>query len=199
MKIFFPISIVTISVIIFFVVINPLYNNIKSLKNDVSTYNNALNSSTNLQKRRNSLLEKYRNISQKNKNRLDDFLPNTVNNIKFILEIERIANLHGMPLTDIKFEDRQNENSNNVSLGSKMVISNNISNSKSYGVFPVEFITEGSYNSFILFLKDIEHNLRIMDIKSISFAVPNSAVKIGNGINPNIYSYKLNIQTYWLK
>lgn len=192
MKILFPISIIIISIAIFFVVINPIFNNIKLLRTDISTYNDALSNSTNLQKRRNSLLERYRNISQNNKNRLNNLLPNTMNNIRFILEIEKIANSHSMPLTDIKFTDKHNTNSNNI-------VSSNISNSKPYGIFPVNFTTEGDYNSFILFLRDVEHNLRIMDINSISFTIPNYTAKIGDGINSNIYTYKLSIQTYWLK
>jgi len=198
MKILFPISLIIVSILLFFLVANPLYNNIKSLRSDVSTYNKALNNSTTLQKERDSLLEKYRDISNKDKSRLNSFLPDTVNNIKFILEIEQIANLHGMPLKDIKFDNIQN-NSNNMTSGNSMIVSNNNLRSKLYGIFPVEFVTQGSYNSFLLFLKDIEHNLRIMDIKSISFTVPNPITKSKSGINPNIYSYKLKVDTYWLK
>ncbi len=197
MKIFFPISLILISIILFFLVVNPLYNNIQLLSKDVSIYNKALDNSTILQRERDSLLEKYRNISQKDKYRLNNFLPDSVNNIKFILEIEQIANLHGMPLKDIKFEDKKQEKV--VSSGNNMIVSNNNLNSHAYGVFPVEFITEGKYNSFVLFLKDLEHNLRVMDIKSISFIVPKPVAKLANGVDPNIYSYKLNVDTYWLK
>jgi len=198
MKILFPISLIIVSILLFFLVANPLYNNVQSLRVDVSIYNKALNNSTTLQKERDSLLEKYRDISDKDKARLNSFLPNTVNNIKFILEIEQIANIHGMPLKDIKFDNAQNNN-NNMASGNNMIISTNNLKSKPYGIFPVEFVTQGSYNSFLLFLKDIEHNLRIMDIKSISFIVPNPVTKSKSGINPNIYSYKLNVDTYWLK
>jgi len=200
MKILFPISLILISGILFFLVVDPLYNNVKQLRTDVATYNLALDNSTQLQKARDVLLEKYRNIKEEDKDRLNNFLPNTVNNIKFILEIEQIANLHSMPLKNIKFEDKQQKEEDKISsLGSNMVISSTEMDSSSYGVFPVEFITEGSYDAFVLFLKDLELNLRVMDIKSISFVVPQPVSKPNDGYDPNIYSYTLEVETYWLK
>lgn len=200
MKILFPISLILISGILFFLIVDPLYNDVKELRMNVSTYNLALSNSTELQKSRDLLLEKYRNISQEDKYRLNKFLPNTVNNIKFILEIEQIANIHSMPLKNIKFENKQrSQEEKTSSSGSNMVISSNKIDSTAYGVFPVEFITEGNYDSFVSFLKDLELNLRIMDIQSISFVVPNLVDKSNGGYDPNIYSYKLKVETYWLK
>ena len=72
-----------------------------------------------------------------------------------------------------------------------------------YGIFPIEFVVDGNYDTFLAFLKDLEHNLRLVDIKSVSFVVPSaaatSAVSSGVTTNPNIYSYTLKIETYWLK
>lgn len=200
MKILFPISLLLISGILFFLVVDPIFTDVKQLKKDVTTYNNALSNSTELQKVRDSLLEKYRNISQEDKDRLSNFLPNTVNNIKFILEIEQIANLHSMPLKNIKFEERpQNQTEEKIVSGNNVIISNNKEDSLPYGIFPIEFITEGSYDSFIPFLKDLEKNLRVMDIQSISFAVPQPISKSESGYDPNTYSYTLKVETYWLK
>jgi len=200
MKILFPISLLLISGILFFLVVDPLFTDVKQLRTNVATYNSALDNSTELQKIRDSLLEKYRNISQEDKDRLNNFLPNTVNNIKFILEIEQIANLHSMPLKNIKFESaKPNSQDEKMISDSNMIISNNKQDSLPYGIFPIEFIIEGSYDSFILFLKDLEKNLRIMDIQSISFVVPQPVAKTDTGEDPNIYGYTLKVKTYWLK
>jgi len=47
----------------------------------------------------------------------------------------------------------------------------------------------------------LEHNLRLVDVKSISFLVPAAGTGAGAGAttNPNIYSYTLKIEIYWLK
>ena len=71
-----------------------------------------------------------------------------------------------------------------------------------YGIFPMEFIIEGRYETFISFMKELEKNLRLVDIKSVSFNVPQqSSGGDGGGISadPNVYSYTLKVETYWLK
>jgi len=107
MKLLLPISFIIISGVLFFAFVNPLYNDVSQLRTDMATYNTALDNSTQLQKTRDDLIAKYNNITEDDKDRLEHFLPNTVNNIKFILEIEQLANLHNMPLTDIKFDPQQ--------------------------------------------------------------------------------------------
>lgn len=200
MRIFFPISLILVSIIIFFLVVDPLYGNVKQLRSDVSVYNKALDNATNLQKTRDALLEKYRNIKQEDKDRLAKFIPNTVNNINFILEIEQVANLHSMPLKNIKFDDKNlPENQKEENTEGNTLLSIESEDNLPYGTFPIEFITEGRYDSFLSFLKDLEINLRLMDIKEVSFLVPQITDKSGAGYDPNIYSYTLKVDTYWLK
>ncbi len=205
MKFIFSILLIIISVILFFWIVNPLYSDVSNLRAEVATYNVALNNSKELQATRDQLTENYKNINKSDKERLERFLPNTVNNIRFILEIERIANMHSMPIKNVRFQPEKvsGDNSSDITKnpskqGTTVVTSGNQGASLPYGSFPIEFTTEGDYNTFVLFLKDLEHNLRLIDIKSISFTVP--AVQDKNGtINPNIYTYNLKIETYWLK
>lgn len=175
-----------------------------SLRTEVATYNVALNNSKELQATRDQLTENYKNINKLDRERLERFLPNTVNNIRFILEIERIANMHSMPIKNVRFQPERvsgdgtpDVNKTPAKQGTTVVTSGNQATSLPYGSFPIEFTTEGDYNTFVLFLKDLERNLRLIDIKSISFTVP-QADKSGI-INPNIYTYNLKIETYWLK
>jgi hypothetical protein len=197
MKFLLPISFILIAGVLFFTVTDPFFKDVSKLRADVSVYNTALDNSKELQKTLDSLVEKYRNIKQDDKDRLQNFLPNTVNNIKFILEIEHIANLHNMPIKNIKFEAQQA--SNPTSVNGNIVI-NNSADSKSYGVFPIEFTTEGNYDTFVAFLEDIEKNLRLVDVKSISFTVPPPASgRAGDLFSPNVYTYTLKVETYWLK
>lgn len=205
MKFIFSILLIIISIILFFWIVNPLYSDVSTLRTEVATYNVALNNSKELQATRDQLTENYKNINKLDRERLERFLPNTVNNIRFILEIERIANMHSMPIKNVRFQPEKvsgdvSSDANKVvtpKQGTTVVTSGNQVASLPYGSFPIEFSTEGDYNTFVLFLKDLEHNLRLIDIKSISFTVPQPDK---NGIiNPNIYTYNLKIETYWLK
>jgi hypothetical protein len=203
MRLILPISFIIIAVILFFVVVDPLYGDVKQLKTEVATYNIALNNSTELQKTRDSLVEVYKNIKIEDKERLSHFLPSTINNIELILEIEKIANLHGLPIKNITFESTNPENqdpANTAGTSNTVVVAeNNPSDYLPYGVFPMDFIVEGKYDTFLAFLNDLEHNLRLVDIKSISFTVPSPVTSLTDKTNPNIYSYTLKVETYWLK
>ena len=199
MKLVFPILFIGIVVALFFVVSDPLYGDIKQLKTDVSTYNVALNNSTELQKTRDSLIEIYKNIKIEDRDRLIHFLPSNIGNIELILEIEKIANLHGMPIKNIKFDTKNLESQNLTGKDSIIVAESDPSDYLPYGVFPMEFIIEGKYDTFVSFLKDLERNLRLVDIKSISFIVPPFVIDPQNIDGPSIYSYTLKVETYWLK
>lgn len=185
------------SVAVFFLAVDPFYKEVSALRGDTAVYDTALSNSTNLRKTEDSLIKSYNEIRDEDKERLEKFLPSSVNNIQFILEIERIANLHNMPVKDIKFEP--NRKSTVAAAGSNTIVSSVSTDNRPYGVFPIEFSTEGKYDAFVLFLKDLETNLRLVDIKSISFAVPNNNGKMINGEDPNVYKYTVKVETYWLK
>ena len=202
MKLILPLIFIIISGAIFFLVANPIISQVKELNTDISTYNAALANSTNLQEVSDSLITTYKGITQENKNKLDKLLPNTVNNIKFVLEVEQIANLNGMPIKDISLGSVGTADT--ASNGNGETLLQQGVSSLPYGVFPIEFSTEGKYDTFVLFIKDLEQNLRLMDIKSVAFSVPtqnnNNIVNgINNNVDPNIYKYDLKVETYWLK
>jgi Tfp pilus assembly protein PilO len=211
MKLILPISFLAIVGVLFFFVIDPIYKDVRQLKSDVSTYNVALDNSTELQKTRDSLIETYKNIKKEDKERLNHFLPSTINNIELILEIEKIASLHGMPIKDIKFDSMNVGAKDTTVPASKdkdvVVAEANPKDYLPYGIFPISFSVDGDYNTFVAFLTDLERNLRLVDIKSISFTVPSPSQNAGgstqggnvNQTNPNIFSYSLKVETYWLK
>jgi len=197
MRFIFPLSFIIISAILFFIVANPLYKEVTVLRTDVALYDTALVNSKELQATQDKIFEEYKKITDSDKQRLEVFLPNTANNIRFILEMEQIALLNSMPIKNIKFETPDPSKA-------PVADTNEISSLKSYGVFPIEFTTEGKYETFALFLKAIENNLRLVDVKSISFKVPdptdpNLKNNRDQPSDPNVYTYRLKVETYWLK
>lgn len=202
MKLITSILFIIISVVIFFVFIDPFYGEVRQLNTDVSTYNTALNNSTELQKMRDSLIETYKNVTTDDKDRLAHFLPSTIGNIELILEIEKIASLHGMPVGNITFDTKNlTTNTSGTTSGTNNVVvaATDPADNLPYGIFPMEFVIEGKYDTFVTFLKDLELNLRLVDVKSISFNVPAPSTSQGNTTDPNIYTYTLKVNAYWLK
>jgi len=195
MKLISSILSIIISVALFFTVINPLYSDIKQLKIDTETYDKALNNSTELQNVQDSLVSSYKKIKQSDKDRLSQLLPDSINNIELILEIEKIANLHGLPIKNIKFNAGDLESDSTATNNTTNIITASTSKNLDYGIFPLDFSIEGNYDTFISFLKDLELNLRIVDVKEISFSSSSSS----SDIDSDSYSYSLKVQTYWLK
>jgi hypothetical protein len=91
MRFITPIILTGIAITFFFVVTNPLYNSISVIKAEGASYNEALDNSKALANVRDQLTAKSNNIDSDNLIKLQKLLPDNVNNIRLILEIEKIA------------------------------------------------------------------------------------------------------------
>ena len=179
----------------FFVVVNPLYENVSLKREQVASYDEALNNSKALEAERDKLTQKYNSFYPENLSRLQKLLPDNVDNIRLILEIEKIASPYGMVLKDVKYDVA---NKDAAALQAVSAIQKEETSArKDYDIWNLEFSTQGTYNNFINFTKDLENNLRVVDISSIQFFSNTSA-----GLNPSLaeaYKYSFKIRTYWLK
>lgn len=189
MKIIFQILIIAILGVFSVTYIVPEYKEIVDLRNQVLDYDNALNNAKSLEYKRDEILSSYNSISKTNKERLERILPNideeleTSGVIALILEIDKIASENGLRITDIAFSKP---------------IEGSTSNNEDYTMSTVGFKIETSYNTFLSFLKDIESNLRIFDIKKISFSAP-TPTRDKPIVNTGVLEYSFELQTYWLK
>jgi len=98
MRFIMPIILITISITLFFVFANPIYNEISVLRGEVASYNEALDNSKALENERDKLTAKYNAINPENLTKIAKLLPENVDNIRLILEIEQIALPYGMVL-----------------------------------------------------------------------------------------------------
>ncbi len=196
-----PIILIGIAIAVFFTFTNPIFNDISTLKAQVTSYDEALNNSKALENERDKLTQKYNSINPENLTKLAKLLPENVDNIRLILEIEQIAAPHNMILKDVKYSTPSNANSVTSASSSNGVLGGNtVSKSvpKDYGIFELEFSTSGTYDNFINFTKDLESNLRIVDISSVEFSSEGSSSG-GKSTTSDIYKYNFKIKTYWLK
>lgn len=213
MRNLFPIIFIIISIVLFFTVVNPMYSKAKKVKSDVSVYNTALTNATKLQKTRDDLVKNYHNVTDSDKIKLDHFLPNTVDNIQLILQIQNIATAHGLVLKNIKFDSASDSGKTTENQNQAMPANNvtanaatNAANNLPYGTFDISFSVDARYEDFISFLKDLETNIRLVNVKNISFNVPaptdKNTTRSSGGeapLDPSIFTYTLKVQTFWLK
>lgn len=192
MRFVLPIILIAISITAFFFYVNPMYTDVKALRASVADYDKALSRAKELQKTRDDLVSAYNAIPKDDIDRIVKFLPNSVDNIELILQIQQIASIHGMAIKDINFTPPAESDSEAPDPRVKANTAN------AFGVFELDFKTSASYDQFIAFLKDLEQNLRLIDTSSISFSVP-QPTKVKTGVDLNTYDYAFKIKTYWLK
>jgi Tfp pilus assembly protein PilO len=193
-----PIFLIGIAVAFFFLFTNPMYNDISTLNLNVASYNSALDNSKMFENERDKLTAKYNAIDSDNLIKLQKLLPENVDNVRLILEIGQIALPYGMVLKDVKYNVTQANT--NATTTEPVVQGGMITTPNDYGIFDLEFSTSGTYDNFINFTKDLESNLRIVDISSIIFSSSSASVDNNPKTNSSeIYKYDFKIKTYWLK
>lgn len=69
-----------------------------------------------------------------------------------------------------------------------------IAETKGFGEIDVSFSVVGDYESFKVFLKDLEKSLRIFDVQSVSFSVPEFGERVAGG-----FRFGVNMKTYYNK
>ena len=190
-----PVILIGVAITGFFVLVNPMYKEVSALKAQAASYNQALDNSKALEDERDKLTKKYSDIDPENLEKLLKLLPDSVDNIRLILEIEKIASPYGMVLKDVKYDTEKKDTSPDGSISPIAQLNNDLAN-KDFGAWDLEFSTEGSYPNFLNFMRDLESNLRIVDVSSIQFTAGDTTSK---NITSENYKYGFKIRTYWLK
>ncbi|MFH1454962.1 MAG: hypothetical protein ABIF22_01435 [bacterium] len=148
------------------------------LKEELLKYDDILNSSTKIIAQRDVLVAKKNTITEVDKNRLERLLPSNIDNIRLIIEISKIA-------------EGRNLIAKNISVGDMAKITSDTigGDNTPYGTLSLKFTVNSSYNNFLNLLKDLENNLRLVDITNISF----------NATESGFYDFNISLNTYWLK
>ncbi len=188
------IILIGISVVVLTMFSGPIYKDIGDLKAEQKTYDDALSNSKSLEIARDELTKKYSSITLDNLDKVRKLLPDNVDNIRLILEIEKIALPYGMALKDVRYNSMASDTATEQPKSFSRV--GEVGNQK-YGSWDLEFSVSTNYTNFLNFTRDLEKNLRIVDITSLQF---DSAGSLNaNKAIPEIYRYNYKIKTYWLK
>lgn len=194
-----PIVIIIAALGLFFSYVNPRYQEIKGLQAQVAAYDNALNNAKQLEETKAQLLATYNDIPQDNIEKLNKLLPDNVDNIRLILEIESIGAKYGMGIKDVQFNadaTKKNQAASPIEASTDQTQLEN----KDYGVFDMSFSSDGTYPNFVLFMKDLEKSLRLVDVKGVDFASSDATAAAPSfGQSKDVIKYKIDIRTFWLK
>jgi len=179
MKGLFPLVAVAVAIALFYWYIDPTYASIKELRAQQATLDVALNRSLELQQARDELLSKYNTFSQDELGRLEKLLPDHVDNVRLILDLDGIASRYGMRVRNVSIEEPRNTRTANA-IGV---------DDTQYESLVLSFTVSGQYSTFRQFVADLERSLRIVDIVGLSFSANDEGV----------YDFTVSLRTYWLK
>lgn len=181
MKNIWPIILIAISVGLFFFYIDPAYKEIQELGLQKQEYDTVLANAEEFQKKRDELRQKYNQFSPDEVEKLRKLLPDTVDNVRLILDIDNIATQHDIVIQNISIIQSESNNKQSSSRSTS-----------AYGEIGVSFSFSASYSQFRSFLRDLEDSLRLVDITDITASKTKSTE--GSGLN-----YTMSLKTYWLR
>ncbi len=179
MKLLTPILCLLIAVGIFVWYLNPTYLKLKTVLAEQATYDHALSRSRELQDVRDQLLSRYNTFPQQDLARLQKLVPDHVDNVRLILDLDSMATKYGMRVRNVAIEQGDSRASNGqIGPGDA-----------SHESVVLSFTISGSYDTFRNYLADLERSLRLVDVVGLSF----------NANETGIYDFTVDIKTYWLK
>ncbi len=198
MKSLTPIILIVLSIGIFLFLIDPQYKKIQVTNAEIAENNKTLEIANKLKSKKDELSAKYNQISQEEKGQLEKLLPDTVDNVRLIIDINNIANQFGIVIRNINIDTKEDSPSTPKGVISqtsnfegvlKQDAIKYVDTSK-IGVISFSFSVSAKYEVFLQFLKQLEESLRIVDIRNI---------EITQGSGSVFYDYKVTLDTYWLK
>jgi len=184
---------IILAVGIYFTVIQGQLAGAQTVKAVNEQYISAIQSAQKLIQIRDQVQQNYNNISARDRDNLLKMIPNTVDNIRLIIDTNSIANAHGLTLSNITAAADSTSNSaaaTNVPAG--MVGSAGAGaglTAPTLDTVTVAFSVTATYEQFQSLLQDLESNMRLMDITHLALAQGEK----------NMYTFSVQLKTYWLR
>lgn len=197
MKNLTPFILIILAIGTFFFLIDPKYKDIQQLNAQISENKQTLELARRLRAQRDDLRNKFNQISQRERQDLEKLLPDNVDNVRLIIDIETIADTVGILIKDIDIKTpEQDSNQPRTAVAQESVFDTSSSamryvDSNKIGIITFSFTITTRYEDFLVFLEQLEESKRIVDIRSIELSR-------GTG-DTSFFDYKVTFDTYWLK
>jgi hypothetical protein len=156
----------------------------------IASYNSALDGALKFSDQEKQLITQSNAISPSNLMRLQEYMPDGVDNIQLILDLDQLARRYGVGLSDFAIQNNSTDGTDstaaapgNPDSGSTALQSEGATNSLDLTV-----TATGSYDSFQAFLTAAELSLRPLDVMKLGLV----------STNTGIYTYTMTFRIYWL-
>lgn len=226
MNLLTPIILILASIGLFAGYINPAYTaetgsadpnarSVKELQSEEKDYDDALNKTAEIERVRTGLQTQFKTIKQDDLKRIEKLLPDHIDSVRLIIDINDFAGEYGMSLSNLLVTasgvlptavSKASASAGATPPVQESAVSAGIGpNGRNYDSVKLGFTVTGSYDNFRRFLKRLEESLRVVDIVSLSFgsvrggAAPTAGANQSSALSPDVYTYSMVIRTYYLK
>jgi hypothetical protein len=190
-----PILAILITIAVTLVYTRPTWTGpISELRDRIDGYDAALVAAERFAQKEAELTRARAAIPPESLSRLEAFLPDGVDNVQLILDLDALAARSGVTLSDFDIKGLDEE-TGAAAATSQQVVPGSLAGATGFdSSSPIDSVeltmsATGSYTSFRRFLTGIEQSLRPMDIVSISIDQSDTGV----------YTYDMTVRIYWLR
>ena len=160
---------------------------LKALLAEKDRLDEVLGNARTLREKMAELERAEKNITAANREKLDSFIPDRIDTVDFVYDINNIAARHGMILQDVNI--KASDETKTEGLSSRELSVAEAAGADTVADMTMTFRVSGSYKSLLGFLDDLSVSLRVADVTSLAFSVSET------GIN----QYDIGLKTYWVK
>jgi len=170
-----------LSLAIYFVLISPEQGNIKVLEVEKQSLEADNQKAKEYQVKKSDLIKQFRdNVSTSQEDRLEQFLPDSVDNVRLLIDMDAIAEELGLSIGNAAFNSGGEGDSNRTDTSDEGL----------YETITLSFSFVASYEDFKSFLVLLQQSLRLIDVTKITIQT--------SGVG-DVSTYSFVINTYWLK
>jgi len=158
----------------------PSIGSVSTLMDEKQKYETSLETVNDIENKKNELLTKFNNISDEDKKDIDTILPNSLNFVRLVSQIDAVGSKHNISIDKTSSKETKPPAGESIGEGQPQRI---------YNSAIISFSFVAPYDKFEAFMDDLEKSLRILDIRYIKLTTQEKGG----------YMYDVEFETYWLK
>lgn len=199
-----PFLALVLAALTFFGYIRPLWTgDIAALKAEIASDEAALAAADAFAKQEKALLQERAKISGENLARLSTFLPDYVDNVQIILDLNALTAESGLVLSGLSIDDSASQSEastasattpqtpapmSGAQAGPAGIVVAPTAKTKAPGHIDLHLTVSGTYAALQTFLQNLEHSRRLLDVRKLSI----------KGSDTGAYKHELVVRLYWL-
>lgn len=183
-----PVLILLGAIALFFGYVHPTYTGeIAARRGVIEGYDKALAAASEYKKSESDLRRQQESIPVEDRARIQAFLPDGVDNVQLIVDLNALASKSGIRLSNFSVETNEEEEESAAPAAGR--IAGKSESDTLIDSLDITVTGVGTYSAFRTFLSGVERSLRIMDLTSLSISDSETGV----------YSYEMTFRIYWLR